>query len=129
MNNPLNFNVFNQNCPAREFFEKIADKWILLIIYRLHEHSYYFNELKKNLTGISPKVLSQKLKILERDGFISRTIHENNIIRVEYNLTPLGFKFAENTLLFKTWAEDNMQYVILAQKEFDKNLTKSQGNL
>ena len=129
MNNPLNFNVFNQNCPARDFFDKIADKWILLIIYKLHEHPYYFNELKKNLTGISPKVLSQKLKILERDGFISRTIHENNIIRVEYNLTPLGFKFAENTFLFKTWAEDNMQYVILAQKEFDKNLAKSQGKL
>lgn len=122
MTKQLNFNVFHENCPAREFFDKIADKWILLIIYRLHEQPYHFNQLKKNLAGISPKVLSQKLKILERDGFISRTIHEHNVIRVEYALTDLGCKFAETTLLFKIWAEDNMQEVICAQQKFDRNL-------
>jgi DNA-binding HxlR family transcriptional regulator len=128
MTKQLDFNVFHKNCPAREFFDKIADKWVLLIIYRLHEQPYYFNELKKDLASISPKVLSQKLKILERDGFISRTIHENNVIRVEYALTTLGAKFAETTLLFKIWAEDNMQEVIRAQQEFDRNLEVTLNN-
>lgn len=136
MNNTLNFNIFHPDCPARAFFEKFADKWILLIIYRLQTQSLYFNELKKNLEGISPKVLSQKLKILERDGFISRKIHENNIIRVEYTLTHLGFEFAQAAISFKIWAESNVQHVLIAQKQFeasqkqtilstDKNLEKT----
>lgn len=119
MTNAFNFNIFHPDCPARSFFEKFADKWILLIIYQLDQHSQHFNELKKNLMVISPKVLSQKLKILERDGFISRTIHENNVIRVEYALTTLGHEFAQTALSFKIWAEGNMQHVIRAQKQFD----------
>jgi DNA-binding HxlR family transcriptional regulator len=68
----------------------------------------------KKLDGHLSKVLSQKLKILERDGFISRTIHENNVIRVEYALTTLGHEFAQTALSFKIWAEGNMQHVIRA---------------
>lgn len=119
MTNSLQFNIFDPNCPARSFFEKFADKWILLIIYRLDQQSQHFNELKKDLSGISPKVLSQKLKLLERDGFVSRTIHENNVIRVEYALTTLGTEFAQTALTFKIWAEGNMQHVMKAQKQFD----------
>ena len=119
MTNAFNFNIFHPNCPARSFFEKFADKWILLIIYRLEQQSQHFNELKKSLDGISPKVLSHKLKNLERDGFISRTIHENNVIRVEYALTNLGCEFAQTALSFKIWAEDNAQHVIKAQQQFD----------
>ena len=81
----MKFNIFHPDCPARLFFEKFADKWILLIVYTLDQESQHFNELKKNVLGISPKVLSQKLKILERDGFLTRTIHEDNVIRVEYS--------------------------------------------
>ena len=129
MTKAFNFNIFHPDCPARSFFDKFADKWILLIIYRLHGQSQHFNELKKSLTGISPKVLSQKLKILERDGFISRTIHENNVIRVEYALTPLGIEFARTALVFKNWAEENMQHVIRAQRLFDASQAIPESNL
>jgi len=129
MTKAFNFNIFHPDCPARSFFDKFADKWILLIIYRLHGQSQHFNELKKSLTGISPKVLSQKLKILERDGFISRTIHENNVIRVEYALTPLGIEFAGTALVFKNWAEENMQHVIRAQRLFDASQATPESNL
>lgn len=129
MTNTFNFNIFHPNCPARSFFEKFADKWVLMIIYRLHQDSQHFNELKKNLTGISPKVLSQKLKILERDGFITRTIHENNVISVEYALTALGFEFAQTALSFKLWAEGNVQHVIRAQKQFDAIQAKNESAL
>ncbi len=129
MTKAFNFNIFHPDCPARSFFDKFADKWILLIIYRLHGQSQHFNELKKSLTGISPKVLSQKLKILERDGFISRTIHENNVIRVEYALTPLGIEFAGTALVFKNWAEENMQHVIRAQRLFDTSQAIPESNL
>ena len=119
MTDSFNFNIFHPNCPARSFFDKFADKWVLLIIYRLNPESKHFNELKKSLNGISPKVLSQKLKLLERDGFVSRTIHENKVIRVEYALTPFGVEFAQAALSFKIWAEGNMQHVMKAQRQFD----------
>lgn len=119
MSNTLKFNIFHPDCPARSFFDKFADKWILLIIYQLNQQSQYFNELKKNLDGISPKVLSQKLKVLERDGFISRKIHENTVIRVEYTLTALGQEFAQAALSFKNWAEHNVQRVLKAQQKFE----------
>ena len=124
MTNHCNFDVFQPLCPARAFFEKFADKWVLLIIYRLYQNALHFNELKKSLEGISPKVLSQKLKILERDGFISRTIHEDNVIRVEYALTNLGIEFTQTALSFKTWAEENVQHVLIAQQQFDITQSK-----
>ena len=129
MNKVINFNIFEPNCPARSFFDKFADKWMLLIIYRLDRQSKHFNELKKSLDGISPKVLSQKLKILERDGFISRTIHENKVIRVEYTITTLGAEFAQTALSFKIWAEGNMQHVIRAQQQFDAVQSKNESSI
>ena len=106
----------------------MADKWVLLILNVLEEQPIHFNLLKKKIEGISPKVLSQKLKILERDGFISRTIHENNVIRVEYALTPLGLEFAQTALSFKIWAEGNMQHVIRAQRKFDATQLELEQN-
>ena len=85
--------------------------------------------MKKSLDGISPKVLSQKLKILERDGFISRTIHENKVIRVEYAITALGAEFAQTTLSFKIWAEGNMQHVMRAQQQFDAVQSKNESSI
>ncbi|MHA3891234.1 winged helix-turn-helix transcriptional regulator [Acinetobacter sp. GXMZU3951] len=120
MNKPMKFNIFHPECPARLFFEKFADKWILLIVYTLDQRPQYFNELKKNILGISPKVLSQKLKILERDGFLTRTIHEDNVIRVEYQLTGIGKDFAQNAYQLKDWVEANMEKVLDLRAGFDQ---------
>ena len=126
MNKPMKFNIFHPDCPARLFFEKFADKWILLIVYMLDQESQHFNELKKNVLGISPKVLSQKLKILERDGFLTRTIHEDNVIRVEYALTEIGKDFAQNAYQMKDWVEANMLKVLKSRAGFDQKLEKTE---
>ncbi|MFC3902414.1 transcriptional regulator, HxlR family [Acinetobacter marinus] len=120
MNKPLKFNVFHPDCPSRIFFEKFADKWILLIVYTLDQDAQHFNQLKKSVTGISPKVLSQKLKILERDGMLTRTIHDDNVIRIEYALTELGKAFAKTADQLKGWVEENMDSVLQARSEFDQ---------
>ena len=88
MNECLKYNIFQQHCPARLFFEKIADKWVLLILNVLEEETQHFNLLKKNIQGISPKVLSQKLKMLERDGFIERKIQNTSPIRCLLYTSP-----------------------------------------
>lgn len=119
MNQALKYNIYQQHCPARLFFEKIADKWVLLIINILARETQHFNLLKKSIQGISPKVLSQKLKMLERDGFIARQVQDTAPIRVDYSLTPLGLEVAKMAYQLKDWAESNIEQVIYAQQRFD----------
>ncbi|KYQ78862.1 HxlR family transcriptional regulator [Acinetobacter lactucae] len=122
MNECLKYNVFQQHCPARLFFEKIADKWVLLILNVLEEENQHFNLLKKNIQGISPKVLSQKLKMLERDGFIERKIQNTSPIRVDYSLTSLGQNVAAMAFQLKEWAETNIEQVLAAQMTYDEKV-------
>jgi len=122
MNECLKFNIFQQHCPARLFFEKIADKWVLLILNILEHETQHFNLLKKNIEGISPKVLSQKLKMLERDGFIERKIQDTSPIRVDYSLTPLGQNVAAMAYQLKEWAETNIEQVLAAQIIYDEKI-------
>ncbi|OEY94084.1 HxlR family transcriptional regulator [Acinetobacter proteolyticus] len=119
MNQALKYDIYQQHCPARLFFEKIADKWVLMIINVLARETQHFNLLKKNIQGISPKVLSQKLKMLERDGFIERQVQDTAPIRVDYSLTTLGLEVAEMAYQLKDWAESNIEQVIYAQRRFD----------
>ncbi|BBR74683.1 helix-turn-helix domain-containing protein [Acinetobacter baumannii] len=122
MNECLKYNIFQQHCPARLFFEKIADKWVLLILNILEHETKHFNLLKKNIEGISPKVLSQKLKMLERDGFIERKIQDTSPIRVDYSLTPLGQNVAAMAYQLKEWAETNIEQVLAAQIIYDEKI-------
>ncbi|RZF52192.1 transcriptional regulator [Acinetobacter halotolerans] len=116
----LKYNIYQQHCPARLFFEKIADKWVLLILNKLEQETQHFNLLKKSIQGISPKVLSQKLKMLERDGFIERKVQNTSPIRVDYSLTLLGLEVAKMAYQLKDWAEQNIEEIILAQQRFDE---------
>ncbi|HFS0180741.1 TPA: winged helix-turn-helix transcriptional regulator [Acinetobacter baumannii] len=118
----LKYNIFQQHCPARLFFEKIADKWVLLILNILEHETQHFNLLKKNIEVISPKVLSQKLKMLERDGFIERKIQDTSPIRVDYSLTPLGQNVAAMAYQLKEWAETNIEQVLAAQIMYDEKI-------
>ncbi|EXD15126.1 TPA: helix-turn-helix transcriptional regulator [Acinetobacter baumannii] len=122
MNECLKYNIFQKHCPARLFFEKIADKWVLLILNILEHETQHFNLLKKNIEGISPKVLSQKLKMLERDGFIERKIQDTSPIRVDYSLTPLGQNVAAMAYQLKEWAETNIEQVLAAQIMYDEKI-------
>lgn len=116
----MNYDIFNKNCPARLFFETLADKWILMIMTLLEDQASHFNMLRKNLEGISPKVLSQKLKVLERDGFVQRTVLDTSPIRVQYALTDLGYDFAKTAHGMKKWAEQNINDVLKAQENYDQ---------
>lgn len=119
MNNALAFNVYHPNCPSRLFFSNLADKWVLFILDTLATQPTHFNALKKTIAGISPKVLSQKLKMLERDGFIQREMLDTRPIKVMYALSPLGNELAQTALQFKLWAEKHMPQVLEAQQKYD----------
>ncbi|MFJ1709002.1 winged helix-turn-helix transcriptional regulator [Kitasatospora sp. NPDC088346] len=75
---------------AREIFSDVANKWALLIIEALGEHTLRFGELRNEIGGISHKMLTQNLRMLERNGLVRRTVHPVVPPRVEYTLTEPG---------------------------------------
>lgn len=77
-------------CPVATTVQLIGNKWKLLIIRNLRVRPWRFNELQKNLDGISQKVLTDSLRSLEADGLITRTVYAEVPPRVEYALSDLG---------------------------------------
>lgn len=77
-------------CPVATTVQMIGSKWKLLIMRNLLQRPWRFNELKKDLEGISQKVLTDSLRSMEADGIVTRTIYPEVPPRVEYALSPLG---------------------------------------
>ena len=77
-------------CPVATTVQLIGSKWKLLILRNLLARPWRFNELKKNLEGISQKVLTDSLCSLEEDGIVTRTVYPEVPPRVEYSLSELG---------------------------------------
>ena len=77
-------------CPVATTVSLIGSKWKLLIVRNLLERPWRFNELKKDLVGISQKVLTDSLRSMEEDGLITRTVYPEVPPRVEYALSELG---------------------------------------
>ena len=77
-------------CPVATTVQLIGNKWKLLIIRNLQVRPWRFNELQKNLDGISQKVLTDSLRSMEADGLITRTVYAEVPPRVEYALSELG---------------------------------------
>lgn len=77
-------------CPVATTVQLIGSKWKLLIMRNLFMRPWRFNELQKNLDGISQKVLTDSLRSMEEDGIVIRTVYPEVPPRVEYSLSPLG---------------------------------------
>ncbi len=77
-------------CPVATSVALIGSKWKLLIIRNLLQRPWRFNELRKDLDGISQKVLTDSLRSMEEDGLITRTVYPEVPPRVEYALSDLG---------------------------------------
>jgi DNA-binding HxlR family transcriptional regulator len=103
--NPKKFNVYNENCPSRRVLDLISDKWTILIIEKLSERTYRFGELRREVGGISQKVLTQTLRSLEKNGFLLRQSYPVLPLRVEYSLTELGKSLSTIFKSITTWAE------------------------
>lgn len=77
-------------CPVATTVQLIGSKWKLLIIRNLRVRPWRFNKLRRDLDGISQKVLTDSLREMEADGIITRTVYPEVPPRVEYALSPLG---------------------------------------
>lgn len=76
--------------PVGDMLSLIGDKWTVIVVAELRDGKLRFNELKRRIGGISQKMLASKLKTLERDGLVTRTLYPVIPPRVDYELTELG---------------------------------------
>jgi DNA-binding HxlR family transcriptional regulator len=98
---------------------RIGDKWSVLIVSRLGARSMRFNELKREIGGISQRMLTLTLRGLERDGLITRTIFPTIPPRVDYELTALGRSLLEPVMGLSVWALRNIGKIETARAKFD----------
>lgn len=118
----MEYNVYASACPTRMIFDRLSDKWSLLILHRLRGQPVRFNQLLREIDGISQKMLSQTLKNLERDGLIKREAFPTVPVTVEYSMTALGKTLSSTVGILIRWAQDNGDAVLAAQAEYDERL-------
>lgn len=107
-------------CPSRELLDRIGDKWTVLVLSALGEtQPQRFSALRRKLTGVSEKMLTQTLRSLERDGLIHRTVFATVPPRVEYGLTPLGETLRPVLGALKEWSAAHMADVLAGRAAYD----------
>ena len=114
-----------KDCPFRNVLDQLGDKWSFLILAVLEDSPKRFNEIKRQVGGISHRVLTRKLRDLERDGYLSRTVHPVRPPHVEYQLTRLGRSLLEPINQFLTWTVKAFPDIQRAREVFDKSATRS----
>jgi len=112
-------NAYAAACASRIVLDRVADKWTVLVLGVLVRRPTRFNQLRREIEGLSQKVLSQTLKNLERDGLVTRRVFATVPVTVEYSVTPLGETLASKMGALLGWAEANVGEVIEAQARYD----------
>lgn len=114
------FDANYANCPSRDVLAHVAGKWTVLVLAILVEGTMRFNELRRQIQGITQKALTQTLRDLERQGLVSRKVFAEVPPRVEYSLTALGRSLVKVLESVRDWAEAHTQEVMQAQLRFDE---------
>lgn len=104
---------------VRETFDRLGDKWSLLIVSILSEGPQRFTTLKLAAEGISQRMLTLTLRKLERDGIVSRAVFAEVPPRVEYELTTLGLTLVGPATALADWAVTHRDEIASAQADFD----------
>jgi len=112
-------NAYAAACPSRLVLDRVADKWTVLLLGVLARRTTRFNQLRRDIEGLSQKVLSQTLKNLERDGLVSRKVIPTVPVTVEYSITPLGATLASKMEGLLRWAEAHSGEIAKAQARYD----------
>ncbi len=103
--------VYEEQCPCRALLDLLANKWTALAIGALESGPMRFGELKQQLAGVSPKVLTQTLRRLETSALLTRTVYPAVPARVDYELTPVGLSVAQPLRALRDWVENHLDEV------------------
>ncbi|MFI9592371.1 winged helix-turn-helix transcriptional regulator [Nonomuraea sp. NPDC052265] len=104
---------------AREIFSDVANKWAFLIIEAIGEGTLRFGELRDQVEGISHKMLTQNLRMLERNGLVERKVYPTVPPRVEYTLTEPGRALRATVDAMCHWTQRHLGDIETARRRFD----------
>ncbi|CAM5704938.1 winged helix-turn-helix transcriptional regulator [Streptomyces aurantiogriseus] len=114
------YDAFIRACPTNQLLDRISDKWVSLVVAALAPAPMRYSDLARKIAGVSPKMLTQTLRTLERDGILTRTVTPSVPVRVDYALTPLGSSLALLLTAVKDWAENHFDEVHAARERYDE---------
>ena len=104
--------IFTENCPTRTVLDHVTSKWGVLVIMSLSDGTLRWGELRREVAGISEKMLASTLRTLEADGLVHRDAHPTIPPRVDYSLTDLGVELAERMLPLVGWIADHADAIV-----------------
>lgn len=111
-----------QPCPVTPVVDMIFSRWTTPILWSLHQEGpLRFSEIRDRLGTVTPKVLTQRLRQLERDGMVIREQFPEVPPRVEYAITELGLSLAPMFQALGSWADDNLPLVAIARDRYDES--------
>lgn len=121
------YDAFLAVCPSQKLLDRISDKWVTLILTALgsgpdcggEPGAMRYSELSRTLAGVSPKMLTQTLRSLERDGLLTRTATPTVPVTVSYELTDLGLSLHRMIRGLKSWAETHIDEVLTNRDTHD----------
>jgi DNA-binding HxlR family transcriptional regulator len=110
----------DQACPISPVVDIVFSRWTTPILWALHEYGRQrFVELERRIGTITPKVLTQRLRQLERDGLVVRTYHPEVPPRVEYEISELGASLGSLFASLATWSAGHLDAVERARRAYD----------
>ncbi|SHF15283.1 winged helix-turn-helix transcriptional regulator [Streptoalloteichus hindustanus] len=115
--------LFNPACPTRQVLDRLSGKWESMLIKVLAGAApgeVRFAELRRRVSGISQKMLSQTLRSLERDGLVARRVEPTVPPAVHYSLTPLGLSLDGPLDVLRQWAERHVVEIETARTRYDE---------
>lgn len=108
-------------CPISPVVDIVFSRWTTPVLWSLHALGRQrFVELERGIKGITPKVLTQRLRQLERDGLVTRTYHPEVPPRVEYEISELGRSLAPLFAHLAEWADASLEHVEVARRHYDE---------
>ncbi len=106
-------------CPIRSTFSKLGGKWIVLVLTHLNFGTHRFSELLAAIPDISQRMLTQSVRQLERDGFVSRKVTASVPPRVDYSITDFGRAYLEEIESILHWSLKNRDRIAANQRDYD----------
>ena len=115
----FDFDILSPACPSRTVLRHVVDRWTPLVVTVLADGPSRFGELRARVGGVTPKVLTQTLRSMERDGLVTRTQLPGVPPRVDYELTDLGRSLQAPIDALRTWIHTHSAQILAHRESYD----------
>ncbi len=112
-------------CPIRSVMARFTGRWQVLVLLALEDGVLRFGELKRTVGDITQRVLTENLRSLEREGYLTRRVEPGPPVAVYYELTTMGESLVEIIKPVVFWSNDNMRKVKLARNRYEARVNDS----